>query len=386
MLFAGIDGSKRVVVDYSILKKRWKISKKGGGKEIFVIPSDKVLIKRERIPEGIGNEKQLRKYLKLKYSEYLFDISVEGDFYTLVLVRDFQPPKEFLALDPEPFSLARLSRLCGEENLTILDLGRRKTTLVVVRDGKLNLYRVVQKGGDFITERVAEELNLSFDEAERIKIEKGLKLEAVKKALREILKNLPPVNGRVLTTGGGAELKGLCDFLGSEPADCDLGVPKTHASALGAALKFVYEDNPPTFAKVSLSKGELKLLLYSAAILLLSTAVAVKGLNFVVDRYADFLRAKEKELFAAKFPDLPPIAVEEQLLTMQPKGRRDEVFKLLGRALKELPKGSKIFEIAYSDGSLRIKGETTKVDFKKLKVLTLKDEGNGRYLFEVEVK
>jgi len=112
MLFTGQDKQKKVSIDYNFLKKDWKLTDKEGRK-IIVIPSHKVLIKTENIPEGIKKPSELRKTLSLRFSKYLFDFnaSFKERKYTLVLVRDFHLPKDFFALDPEPFALARLSNI-----------------------------------------------------------------------------------------------------------------------------------------------------------------------------------------------------------------------------------------------------------------------------------
>ncbi len=386
MIFLGIDQTKKVSVDYSLLKKSWKISDKQKGKPIVAIPSDKVLIKEEKLPEGIKNEKQLRKYLELKFKNYLFDFTLENGRYNLVLVRDFEPPRDAVALDAEPFALARLSNPLGEKNLTILDLGRRKTTFVEVKNGKLSAYRVVLKGGDYITQRVAQSLNLTFEEAEKLKRQKGLGLKEVKTALEEILRQLPPLGEKVLLSGGGSKLKGLEEFLNGKTLRLPINLEPEKYTALGAALKFIYRDNSPPFGRFSISKKELKTLLYAAAILVLAAALGGELLNQVAQNYRDRLEAQKKALFKEKFPDLPAVAVEEQLLTMQPKGDKQKSLLLLQKMVKTLPRGVKIYRITYADGVLKVSGEAPKEAIKNLKTTTLKDQGNGKYLFEVEIR
>jgi hypothetical protein len=58
----------------------------------------------------------LEKYLKTKYGKFLFDYTLRVNEYILVLVRDFEPPDEYLALDCEIFSLSRLGFLTDKEH------------------------------------------------------------------------------------------------------------------------------------------------------------------------------------------------------------------------------------------------------------------------------
>ena len=391
MLFTGIDGTKRVSIDYSPFKKSWKVvTSDGNGRKIAVIPSDKVLIKTEPIPKGVKKEKQLRKFLSLKYKNFLWDVTMDFQkgTYTLVLVKDFKPPEDVFALDAEQFSLTRLANAYGLENVQILDIGRRKTTYLNLEGGILKSYRVVLKGGDYITEMVAEELNLSFDEAERLKISEGLKNPAVLRAVEEILKNLPLVKEKpFLTSGGGGKLFDSADTppLPAPVVKVDIPVEKEYYSALGAALKFAVKDNSPSFLQNALSKGKVKLALYAAVILLLSLGVSFEVMDQIVDNYYNKLLEREKELFHKKFPQLPTVAMVEQLLTLQPKEKKS-VLPLFKKLTEMLPPGVKIFKISYSNGILKVKGEASKEVVNRLKTTYLKDLGNGRYLFELEIK
>ncbi len=383
MLFTGIDNLKRVSVDYSFTKKVWKLSDNPEGKKIAVIPSDRVLVKVEELPEGLKDERKLRKFLSLKYKNLLWDVKVDGNGYTLVLVRDFKPPAEYAALDAEIFSLARLSRVLKLPTLTVLDIGRRKTTFVEVENFKPKRWRVVLKGGDFVIEKVAETLKVERQEAEEILRTEGLKNRAVEEAFGEIFKNLPPFEGKVLLSGGVSKTLHLDERF--ETVRLPLDLPPERYSALGAALKFVYPDASPSFAPPPITKGELKILGYSAAVLLLSFFLSLQLMGSFETSFLKRVKAKEKELFERKFPELPPVPVREQLLTMQPSERRS-VLELFGKLVKTLPLGVRIYKITYGGGTLKVKGEAPAGVIKNLKTTYLKDLGNGKYLFEVELR
>jgi hypothetical protein len=386
MLYTGVDQKKKVSVDYNPLKRQWKLSNREG-KKIAVIPSDKVLIKREQLPEGL-KKSDLRRYLKTKYGNFLFDFSLEGNFYTLVLVKDFKPPKDSFALDAEPFSLARIARVLNLPSLQILDFGRRKTTLVEVDNFNLKSYRVILRGGDYLTQKVAQNWEISPDEAEKIKIQRGLDLEFLKEAIEEILNNLPLKKDKpLLLSGGGSRLKGLREFLkekGFNIVDFKVVSPEK-GSALGAALKFVFKDNSPSFRRGEVTARDIKLFLASSALLLASFFIALWGLKRIETNFLQRLEGVKKELFAEKFPHLPPVAVTEQLKTMQ-GNKKLSVLPLLEKAFRALPKGVKIYRITYQRGEIRIRGEAPPAVVKELKVDNEKRLDNGNILFEVVVK
>jgi hypothetical protein len=52
MILTGVDNTKRVSIDYNLLLKKWKLTDKEG-KSIYVIPSDKCLVKVEKLSEGV---------------------------------------------------------------------------------------------------------------------------------------------------------------------------------------------------------------------------------------------------------------------------------------------------------------------------------------------
>ena len=387
--YTGVEGNKRVSVEYHPLKRSWKLTTREG-KKIYLIPSDRVLIKRDKIPQGV-KPKDLKRYFRTKYKEFLFDFTVDRktNSYTLVLVRDFQPPPEAFALDAEPFSLARLAKAVGEGEITVLDIGKRKTTYVKVDTSDLASYRVVLRGGDYITQRVAKELSLSFEEAERLKIEKGLELPAVKKAIEEILSDLPPLGEKVVLSGGGALLKELPQFLGqrgSKVVEGPKGVKPTEYPALGGALKFIYRDRSPTFKAPEVGPSQLKAAAFVLSFLILSFFLGTQLLMRVKTDFYNRIAQKEKELFSEKFPQLPPVAVLEQLKTLRGQ-KKESVLPLFEKLIDTIPRGVKIYRLSYGNGVLKVEGEAPSKEIAdKLKAVSLKRTDSGSYLFEVEIR
>lgn len=385
MIFTGVDGKKWFSVSYSFLKKKWKITEKKG-KKIYVIPSDLCFVKKE-IAE-IKKEKELREYLKYEVEEYgevLWDFKLVRDFYYLVLARGFNPPEDFFSLDCELFTLARLPRVLEKPNLVILDLGKRKTTFVEVKNYELDRYRVVLKGGNYLNEQIQKDLRVSFEEAERIKIEEGINNPTVKKAIEEILSNIGIqfTDKEVLLSGGLSKLKGLEDLFKSV-----LRIPYCEpelVSAFGASLKFVFKDNSPTFKKEEISPKEQKLLV---AFVGLATTVFISyflSKDFLKREILKTLNQQKKELFSAKFPDLPPVMVEEQLKNMRER-KGSKFFELMYKVLNDLPQGVKIYRIEFKNGYLKLVGEAQESLIKQIKADSIRRTPEGNYEFEVVIR
>ncbi len=80
------------------------------------------------------------------------------------------------AIDVEPLSVARSLRtgyddLLGGQTVCIVEVGHKTTAINIYRDGKLLMPRQILFGGEMFTKALADQLNLTFEEAERLKQE-----------------------------------------------------------------------------------------------------------------------------------------------------------------------------------------------------------------------
>ena len=389
MLFTGIEHLKSVSINYNPLRKKWHLSNKKG-KKIYVIPSDKVLIKKENLPRGVENKYQLKKYLSLKYSNFIFDFQLLNDSgeYYLVLIKDFEIPKDYFALEAEPFALARLSFVLNIDNLQILDIGRRKITFIEVEKKLLKGYRVLLKGINYLSQRLMEEFKISAEKAETLLISEGCNIEILKKIIsEEILSQLPiKDNLPLLLSGGGGKLKNLNKLLKVEKildislVDKELYVP------LGAALKFVYQNGSPPFKKAEVTTKDLQIFASSSLLIILGVFFFSLYTNHLKDEFIKKIKLTEEKLFKEKYPQLPAVAILDQLKTLK-EAKQNSVLPLFEKLTKQLPKGVKIYKIFYRNGKLLVQGETTKSLAQKLKnVVTIKELNNSRVFFEVEVQ
>ncbi|AAC07665.1 putative protein [Aquifex aeolicus VF5] len=342
---------------------------------------------RKKEKTEIKKISELKEYLKYEVSQFgevLWDFSLKDGYYYLVLAKDFEVPKDYYALDCEVFSLARISGVLGKEELKILDIGRRKTTFVKVSKGELDFYRVVLKGGDYLNEYLVKNLNVNYEEAERIKKEKGLKNEIVKKAFHEIMEGLGvDLSGEVLLSGGGARLKGIEEFV-EKPLFNDYCEPELN-SAFGASLKFVYKDSSPSFRKEEISQKEQRTLALFLGVSTLAFFAYFTLKEPVKKETLKTLNQKKKELFSQKFPDIPPVLVEEQLKSLT-KTQKESVLIKFNKAFMKLPQGVKVYRIEYTNGVLKLVGEGNEEIVRRLKPESVKKTPKGTYEFTLVLK
>jgi len=114
---------------------------------------------------------------------------------------------EFAGIEPLVFEFesASLARALIEEkektkSIMIFDMGSRTTKLSIAYQGEIVSSAVVNFGGNKITKIVAQNLKLSFEEADRLKISMGLNNDEKENEVRDILQSFcPPVIGDVIS-------------------------------------------------------------------------------------------------------------------------------------------------------------------------------------------
>ena len=174
-------------------------------------------------------------------------------------------------LDVGPFALWNIlsawDRIKKEETIALIDLGSEKTGIYLFKDGILQFSREVTPAGADITRAIAEgigsagEAQPNYERAEKIKQEIGIPSESSQEGMsdkseslsklsflvRPVLEKLAAEIGRsldyyknqfneeridsLLLTGGGANLKNIVSYLGSE-----LRLPVEHYNPLKKIL------------------------------------------------------------------------------------------------------------------------------------------------------
>jgi type IV pilus assembly protein PilM len=153
-------------------------------------------------------------------------------------------------IEIEALALIRALVVDKTKNDVIIDIGAKVTGLNFVREGTLQLTRNLSIGGDTITDRIAQALNLSIPRAEQFKRDFGLRgtdflPEAVKPVLSIIKTEVNQIMGiykahnvntdRLVLVGGGALLPGIAEYFTTE-----LGVQ----AVLGDSLaRIQYDEN-----------------------------------------------------------------------------------------------------------------------------------------------
>ncbi len=145
---------------------------------------------------------------------------------------------ELLAITSEPYAIARSipNEDGGNMSAIFIDIGGGTTDIAIVRDGSLEGTKMFSLGGRSFTKRLSQELNISFDEAEEIKIaysEEQLEQQS-SKIVREAMKsdsevwlagvlltlsefeNIETFPSRILLSGGGSLLPEMKEVLESK--------------------------------------------------------------------------------------------------------------------------------------------------------------------------
>ena len=149
----------------------------------------------------------------------------------------------------------------------LMDFGASRTKLSIVEFGMLKSFHSIERGGADISKSIAQSLNISFSEAEKIKKEFGLYGNGADKSVAQIIEvhtnyifqeansvllNYEKKHGRIISkvifTGGGSLLKGLPEVATNNfRAEVTVGHPFNKVGA-PAFLAKVLESIGPEFS------------------------------------------------------------------------------------------------------------------------------------------
>lgn len=250
---------------------------------VLSLPNSAVFTSVIQLPKM--NEKELssavefeaKKYVPLQLSDIDLSwttISQSADDKTLNILLT-AVPKQVTANYIKVFSLAGFEPEVGEiealaliralvgsapVSCVIIDIGARSTGLNIIEKGFLRLSRNLNLGGDTITTKISQSLNISPARAEQFKKDFGVSgtafipetirpiLNLIKTEVRQLLTIYQSKNekiDKIILVGGGANLPSISGFFD------DLGIPVE----LGAPLKSVgYNQSlAPVLKRYSLS-------------------------------------------------------------------------------------------------------------------------------------
>ncbi|MDW8032264.1 MAG: cell division protein FtsA [Aquificaceae bacterium] len=373
------DGEKSLSVEYNPLSREWKLSSKRG-KTICSVPSDRSLVKFEdfKSEEKKATLERLKAYARERFPESRQDTSLTHNRVYLALCKDCADCEE---VELEPFALARLYSLHSQEGF-LIDWGRRKTVFVEVKGGLLQSFRVVLKGGDYLTRKLSESRNINLEEGERLKRSEGMSLKEVEEAVKDILElSGYSLEGKVLLTGGGSRLKGLRSLF---PESIDLTLcEREYAVCLGVCLREVLKNPYPSFRKKDLTPEDIRKLAYSGSGVLVAFALSLFGMQklYSVESLKEAQRAEFKKLF----PKEPIVSLHQQVRAKVSTGEEFRLTKLLVKAQESLKPGMKLYSFEYAEGRLTLRGEADRSLLEGIKLHSTKETPTGKVEFELRV-
>ena len=131
------------------------------------------------------------------------------------------------SVDPEPLCYLRAALQAGVGDALVIDFGASHTTWVALNSGKLEWVRTMMRGGQLLTQQIADESRIPLHEAEELKRRRGTEIPTVQAFLQDLLDEVllakPLPFRKVLLCGGGSGMPGLRAYLHSQ-----FGVEPSH--------------------------------------------------------------------------------------------------------------------------------------------------------------
>ena len=159
--------------------------------DAYVLPSSFTPAAPGEKPKPAGMQKQKVIVGGAKRSlveEYAHGARLAGLTATSIVPALLAPPNAFELANPEAFA---------KENVALVDLGFKHSSITILQQGEITLSRVVAGGGDKLTNGLSEALGISYGEAESIKV----------RLMSEVENNVEP-----LLSSLGRELRASIDF------------------------------------------------------------------------------------------------------------------------------------------------------------------------------
>ena len=349
--FTGIDSEGNTsTVAFNLLKKTWNVVNKQSKNKIYTVPADKMIYFWENLQ--ITNTTEALNYYKLlieeRYSGLQYDIYIDKEKNTvhIMVLKDFNIPKDYYALDGEIFSLKRLLKINNEDTGYIFNFQEDKVVVVLVENSAISYYRVING---------IKEINLILDQLPFIEKQKPLLI----------------IGNVDLNTK-----KSLSQALSSSKI-----VENSYSLATAVALKPIFDSDFLSFKKSQITKEELEKLKVAILGLVLIYVGAFFTLSYFSQKAIKNMKLTQTKIFKSAFPDVPAVSPYQQLKAEVKTSLSFDLSKLLSQV--NLPPNSKIYSIEYFEGVLTVKGESpTAPTFAK----SVKKTPSGNFEFEIEVK
>jgi len=152
-------------------------------------------------------------------------------------------------LDPEALEIEALSLIRSlvdehNNNVLLIDIGGRNTSLNIVENGYLRLSKNLNVGGETVTSSISQSLNVNFARAEQFKKDFGLTTQSpqipqIMRPILDIIKN-ESMNlisifesrgdriDKILLSGAGSKLPSVAEYFGEVGKPVELANPWSH--------------------------------------------------------------------------------------------------------------------------------------------------------------
>ncbi len=131
--------------------------------------------------------------------------------------------------EPEAFGLQRALVNKDEQQICLIDIGRNSSTINIVDDNTIVISHSINFSGNDITKKIAKVVNVTEKEAERLKIEEGLKssnievketimpminvlVQETDRTFREFNREYKKDITKIIITGSTVSMPGLMDY------------------------------------------------------------------------------------------------------------------------------------------------------------------------------
>lgn len=289
----------------------WKRAKIRGKKAVLGVSNQRVVVRQVDLP--YLEEKEFRASLRFQAADYI-PMSVEDAQLDFIVIDDYMTESQEhmmrvlliaaatdmvdsfvatasnggvdpLGIDLTPFAIARAvsASARGETGVAgseaIIDVGAATTNILIHHNGEPRFVRILLVGGDDATKALSDELSISFDEAEALKLDlgRGVGSEDARNLLTREVSNLideirgsldyylsqedsEPVSSIVLT-GGGSLTSGLTERLEQTlKTQVQVGTPlsQLNVSRSGLTDDQIAQVEPVAAAAVGLALGALQ--------------------------------------------------------------------------------------------------------------------------------
>jgi type IV pilus assembly protein PilM len=209
-------------------------------KDVIALPVDEAMLDFWQVGPGSESDQTVEGLLIAAPRQPLVDIVRAVEAAGLPVAR----------VDLAAFGALRAVATAGAEAEAVVDLGAQTTNIVVHYKGTPRVVRTLPRGGESLTERLADRNGVGLVEAEILKREIGLQgpnaevesilREGVRPLLGEIRGSIQyfsttmgTLPERLILTGGGAELPGLADSL-AESTGIDV--------CIGSPMRYLEDD------------------------------------------------------------------------------------------------------------------------------------------------